>query len=401
MRAALPFALAALALLPPPAATAQRQPARAASAGRAAPAAPRPLEARVDSLVRASIADRAFPAAAVALGRTATPLLLKGYGHFTYVSPKAVTPDSPFDLASLTKVVGTTTVAMRFVDRGLLDLDAPLGRYLPALDSIPSKRAITVRQVMTHSAGLRPFIPFYARGIATREGVLRGILDDSLVYRPGAETRYSDFGFILLGLALERIGGAPLDVLVAREVTGPLGMADTRFRPVGALPDAEAVVPTEFDPGFRRRLVQGEVHAETAWTLGGVAGHAGLFSTARDLARFAAMLVAEGRLPNGTAFVRPETFRRFTARANTPAGSTRAVGWDTRSDAGYSSAGTKMGRRAFGHTGFTGTSLWVDPDAGFYVVLLTNRVYPTRDNAKLGPVRAKLADVAFDALGRR
>ena len=395
---AVPLALTLLLLAP--AAGAQPRPARTAAAGRPA-APPRPLEPRVDSLVRASIADRAFPAAAVAIGRTAAPVLLKGYGRFTYVSPKAVTVDTPFDLASLTKVVATTTVAMRFYERGLLDLDAPLGRYLPALDSVPSKRAITVRQVMTHSAGLRPFIPFYARGIATRAGVLRGILDDSLVYRPGAETRYSDFGFILLGLALERIGGAGLDVLAEREVFGPLGMAATRFRPVGALPDAEAVVPTEFDPGFRRRLVQGEVHDETAWTMGGVSGHAGLFSTARDLGRFAAMLVAAGRLPDGGAYLRPETVRLFTTRAGTPAGSTRALGWDTKADAGYSSGGTKMGRRAFGHTGFTGTSLWVDPDAGFYVVLLTNRVYPTRDNPKLSPVRSKIADLAFDALGRR
>ena len=359
------------------------------------------LTARVDSLMAASLAERAFPAASVAVGAGMTVAHLKGYGHFTYESDRRVLPDTPFDMASLTKVIATTTAAMLLYDRGLFDLDAPLARYLPEL-AATNKRAVTVRQVMLHAAGLRPFIPFHTRGVTTRPALLAAILADSLVYAPGSDSRYSDFGFILIGLAVERISGMTLDAFAAREIFGPLGMANTRFRPVDRAANGqgsgyESVVPTEFDNLYRKRLVQGEVHDETAWTLGGVAGHAGLFSTARDLARFAAMLASNGQV-DGRAFIRPETIRLFTTRANVVPGSTRAIGWDTRSDSGYSSAGTRFGPRSFGHTGFTGTSLWVDPARGLWVVLLTNRVYPTRDNTKHSAVRSKIADLAFESL---
>ncbi len=156
-------------------------------------------------------------------------------------------------------------------------------------------------------------------------------------------------------------------------------------------------MPTEVDNLYRKRLIQGEVHDETAWTLGGVAGHAGLFSTAPDLARFAGMLASEGRLPGGGTFISAATLRLFTARTNDVPGSSRAIGWDTRSETGYSSAGTKFGPRSFGHTGFTGTSLWVDPDRGLWVVLLTNRVYPTRENTRHSAVRSAIADIAFES----
>lgn len=400
-------ALLALAAFAPACADASSPPAAASSASAVdalfAPNGPRrPLSFRVDSLIQASIRQRIFPAAAVAIGRAGSdvPALLRGYGTFTYVSPVRVTVDTPFDMASLTKVLATTAVAARFYERGLLDLDAPLARYVPALDTIAFKRGITVRQAMTHSAGLRPFIPFYARGLFGRNEVLNAILTDTLVYAPGTQTRYSDFGYIMLGLALEQIGGASLDELAYREVFRPLGMTHTRFRPVGALPDNEDVVPTEFDTGFRRRLVQGEVHDETAWTLGGVSGHAGLFSTARDVARFATMLLHEGRLPDGTVFLRPETVRMFRTRDLVVRGSTRSLGWDTKPDTGQTPAGRRTSARTFGHTGFTGTSVWIDPEQGFYVVLLTNRVYPTRDNNRITPVRSQIADLASDAYRR-
>ena len=317
---------------------------------------------------------------------------------FTYdATSPFVDVASAFDMASLTKVVATTTAAMLLVDRGQLDLEAPLARYLPEL-RVTNKRDVTVRQVMTHSAGLRPFIPFHTRGVTTRDALLAAVLADSLVYAPGTESRYSDFGFILLGLAVERITGLPLDQFCARDIWGPLGMTQTHFRPVGRSAGADLVVPTEVDNLYRHRLVQGEVHDETAWTLGGVAGHAGLFSTAADMARFAAMLATDGRLPDGRTFIRPETLRRFTAREGSVRGSTRAIGWDTRSPTGYSSAGTKFGPRAFGHTGFTGTSLWVDPDRGLWVVLLTNRVYPTRENTRHSAVRSDIADLVYESV---
>ena len=362
----------------------------------AAPVLGRTLLARVDSLMDRAVEERAFPAATVSIGVGADVRLVRAYGRFTYdASSPAVTADSPFDMASLTKVIATTTAAMLLVDRGQLDLSAPLSRYLPEL-AATNKRAVTVRQVMTHSAGLRPFISFHTQGVTTREALLAAILADDLVYTPGTDTRYSDFGFILLGLAVERIAGVPLDQFCARDIWGPLGMTATHFRPVGRSAGSDAVVPTEVDNLYRKRLVQGEVHDETAWTLGGVAGHAGLFSTAPDLARFAAMLASQGRLPDGRVFITPATLRLFTTRANDVPGSSRAIGWDTRSETGYSSAGTKFGPRSFGHTGFTGTSLWVDPDRGLWVVLLTNRVYPTRENTRHSAVRSDLADLAVD-----
>ncbi|HYE57258.1 MAG TPA: serine hydrolase domain-containing protein [Rhodothermales bacterium] len=368
-----------------------------------APPAARPagpaasLAARVDSLLDASIRDRAFPGASVAIGIGPDTRLLTAAGRFTYERWAApVTTSSPFDMASLTKVIATTTAAMLLYERNQLDLDVPLARYLPELERT-NKRSVTVRQVMTHSAGLRPFISFHTQGVTTRDRLIQAVLADSLVYAPGTDTRYSDFGFILLGLAIERITGLPLDQFTARDIWGPLGMTQTHFRPVGRTPGHEVVVPTEVDTLYRRRLVQGEVHDETAWTLGGVAGHAGLFSTAEDLAKFAAMLATDGRLPDGRQFLRPQTIRTFVTRAGLVSGSTRAIGWDTRSETGYSSAGTKFGPRSYGHTGFTGTSLWVDPDRGLWVVLLANRVYPTRNNNKHSAVRARIADIAFES----
>ncbi len=353
------------------------------------------LPRQVDSLMQASIRQRAFPGAAVAIGQGQTLGLLEGYGYHTYSSDRRVTPQSLFDLASLTKVVATTTAAMLLYDRGQLDLDAPLARYLPAFAQ-GGKAGLTVRQIMTHTAGLRPFRPFHTEGFTTRDQVISAIMADTLVYRPGTDTRYSDFGIISLGLAIEAITGESLDGFVEREVFEPLGMKNTGFRKAGAGSD-ETVVPTEVDNLWRKKLVQGEVHDEAAFLLGGTAGHAGLFSTAEDLARFATMLVNEGRVGR-RQLIQPETVRLFTRRADASGTSTRALGWDTRSVEGYSSAGTLFGPRSYGHTGFTGTSLWIDPDKKLYVILLTNRVYPTRDNPRLGPVRAALADLAFRAL---
>ncbi|MEM1128440.1 MAG: glycoside hydrolase family 3 N-terminal domain-containing protein [Bacteroidota bacterium] len=348
---------------------------------------------RLDSLLRASIANRAFPGAAVAVGRGPVRVKLEAYGYHTYAARKPVQPTSAFDLASLTKVVATTTAAMQLYEAGQLDLDRPLATYLPAFGQ-RGKADITVRQVLTHTSGLIPFRPFHQEGVTTREAVLDTILASPLIYEPGTDMRYSDFNMIALALAMEQITDMPFEEYTERHIFEPLGMRNTGFRRAGT-PDPEAV-PTEQDPDFRQRLVQGEVHDETAWILGGTAGHAGLFSTAEDLARFGHMLVEEGRV-NGQAFLQPETVRLFTSPQN-PAQHTRALGWDTKSPEGYSSAGTRFGPRSFGHTGFTGTSFWVDPDQELFVILLTNRVYPTRENRGHIPVRPAVADLVYSAL---
>lgn len=349
---------------------------------------------RVDSLLEAAIADRAFPGAAVAIGRGPAIVWLKGYGHFTYTSDQRVTPESVFDLASLTKVVVTTTAAMQLYEAGQLDLDAPVSHYLPEFGQ-HGKARVTIRQLLAHTAGLAPFHPFHQMGLTTAEAVRQAILSDSLVYEPGTQSRYSDLGMIVMGWVIERITGQSLDQYAETHIFRPLGMRHTGFRPVGR-PDT-SVVPTEIDTVFRHRLIQGEVHDETAWILGGVAGHAGLFSTASDLARFAYMLVNAGRIGRHP-FLKSETIRRFTTPVDPARAGTRALGWDTRSPQGYSSAGRLFGPRSFGHTGFTGTSIWIDPDQQLFVILLTNRVYPSRDNQKHLAVRAQLADLAYQAI---
>ncbi|GIV58443.1 MAG: beta-N-acetylhexosaminidase [Rhodothermaceae bacterium] len=351
--------------------------------------------ARVDTLLRHAIERRAFPGAALAVGRDGVLVKRQGYGYFTYDSEQRITPRSRFDLASLTKVVATTTAAMLLYEDGRLDLDAPVVTYLPEFGQ-NGKEHVTIRQLLTHTSGLIPFRPFHRMGFTTREQVLRAILADTLVYRPGTETRYSDFNMIVLALVIERITGQDFATFTREAIFEPLGMHDTGFLPVGQGPDT-TVVPTEYDRDFRKRLVQGEVHDETAYLLGGVAGHAGLFSTADDLALFAYMLTNGGTL-HGRRFLRPETIRLFTTRADPTGESTRALGWDTKSPEGYSSAGHLFGPNSFGHTGFTGTSLWIDPDRRLFVILLTNRVYPTRENRGHIAVRAAVADLAAGAL---
>lgn len=350
-------------------------------------------QTRIDSLIHAAIARRAFPGAAVAVGRAGTITWMEGYGYHTYDLEAEITPQSQFDMASLTKVIATTTAVMKLYEDGAIDLDAPLARYLPEF-GVNGKERVTVRQVLTHQSGLIPFRSFHTLGVTTREALIDAIMNEELQYRPGSDTRYSDLGMISLALAIERITGRPYAEYVRTEVFLPLGMHDTFFRTTGE-PDP-SVVPTEIDRTFRARLMQGEVHDEAAWILGGTAGHAGLFSTAADLARFGYMMVNDGRI-NGRQFLKPETIRLFTTRAD-PDGSTRALGWDTRSTRGYSSAGTLFGPRSFGHTGFTGTSIWFDPDQQLFVILLTNRVYPTRDNNLHVPVRAELADIVYRSI---
>jgi CubicO group peptidase (beta-lactamase class C family) len=227
-----------------------------------------------------------------------------------------------------------------------------------------------------------------------------------LAFEPGAKTVYSDLGIILLGDILERVSGTPFEELARRRVLGPLGMKDTGYRPAAAL--LERIAPTEND-SWRGRVVRGEVHDENAAALGGVAPHAGLFGTAPDLAHLAQMLLDGGTFA-GQRIVSRATVELFTERAGVPV-SSRALGWDTPADEsgqrsavpgepGYSSAGTLLSARSFGHTGFTGTSMWMDPERELYVILLTNRVHPTRDNNEIRAVRAQVADAVVRALDR-
>ena len=349
------------------------------------PSLPRTL----DSLLDAALAQRVAPALALAVGRHGRLVYAATRGRLTY-APDAppVTDSTLFDLASLTKVLATTPLAMQFEEAGLLDLDAPLERWLPELRD-PSKRLLTPRLLLTHRAGLEAFAPLY-RTVRGRDAYLAEIDRRPLVYPPGTRSLYSDWSMVLLGFVLERIGQAPLDVLFERRIAGPLGLRDTRFRPPAAW--RARIAPTEVDAA-RGGLIWGEVHDPNAWALGGVAGHAGLFGSLRDLTVLAQTFLQHGRYGD-VALVRPETFARWTAPQ--AAGSSRALGWDT--PAGESSAGRYFGPRSFGHTGFTGTSLWIDPAKDLFVVLLTNRVHPTSANPRHTELRRAVADAVQRAV---
>jgi CubicO group peptidase (beta-lactamase class C family) len=343
------------------------------------------LPERIDSLLRSAIADGVAPGAAVAVGRRGRVVHLAGYGAIdTPADAPEVDPSTTlFDLASLTKVVATTTAAMLLEDRGLLDLDRPVREYLPEL-SDPAKAAITPRMLLVHTGGLEAFAPLF-RELRGREAYLAAINERPLRAAPGTTTVYSDWDFVLLQLIIERITGEPLDEFVAEQIFVPLGMTNTGYRPDPSL--KQRIAATEVQE-LRGGKVHGEVHDENAWALGGVAGHAGLFSTASDLAIFARMMLNGGRCGE-VELLRPATVARWTARQERR--SSRALGWDTPSP--RSSAGRYFSPWSFGHTGFTGTSIWMDPTRELFVVLLTNRVNPTRDNPRAGPLRRALADL--------
>lgn len=230
-------------------------------------------------------------------------------------------------------------------------------------------------------------------GFTERTQVIDAIMQDTLAYLPGSEYQYSDLGMITLGLVIEEVTGMGLAEYTRENIFKPLGMTQTEFKSVNGVGDTVSV-PTEFDDTFRQRLIQGEVHDETAYLLGGAAGHAGLFSTASDLGRFARMMLAGGEI-DGLRFLRQSTIEYFTARPDSPDEGERGLGWDLKSLEGYTSAGQYFSSESYGHTGFTGTSIWLDPENDVFAVLLTNRVYPTRNNRAHIAIRPEFADLAF------
>jgi CubicO group peptidase (beta-lactamase class C family) len=332
--------------------------------------------------------DRAYPAAVVEAGTRHESLWRQAFGRLDYdAEAPATTNETLFDLASLTKVIATTSLAMRLVEQGTIDLTDPIRRWLPEWRG-KDRDEVTLRSLLTHSSGLTSWLPFY-RDYTSRQDFQHAICSLPLEYEPDTQAIYSDLGFILLGFVLETAAQKAFetqaDELLRQVTTSPL-----LFNPPAALRSAAA--PTEHDPWRGRRLA-GEVHDENCWALGGVAGHAGLFGTAQAVGDFArAMLGAiDG---SDTRIAASHVVRRFVARADIPG--SRALGWDTMLPT--SSCGTKMSPTAFGHTGFTGTTLWIDPERGIYVVFLTNRVNPTRENNAIQKIRPALHDAVLTAL---
>jgi CubicO group peptidase (beta-lactamase class C family) len=294
-----------------------------------------------------------------------------------------------FDLASLSKVIGTTSAVMKLFDSGKIGLDDPVSKYLPAFAG-GEKAAITIRHLLTHRAGFPPFRQFW-KFCETPAAMVDSAFATPLVARPGDTTIYSDIGFITLGKVVESASGSTLDAFLQKEYFGPLGLRSTMYAPPAAR--ADQIAPTEIDTSWRHRLVRGEVHDENAAFLGGVSGHAGLFSTSTDLAVLMTMLLQRGTY-GGRKFLEPSTVDLFTRN---PSPGSRLLGWDVKSPSG-SSAGRLFGPSSFGHTGFTGTSIWVDPDRDLCVVFLTNRVHPTRANTRVSGVRPALHDAVVRAI---
>jgi CubicO group peptidase (beta-lactamase class C family) len=337
-----------------------------------------------------AIEQQALPGAALAITHSGKLVALKALGRFTFEhnSPQ-VTADSIFDLASVSKVIATTCMAMVLYERGLLDLDVPIAALLPQFASEDARRReVTFRMLLAHSSGLPAYEKLYLRA-TSKDDLLRQAFSVPLKYAPAAHAEYSDIGFILLGLALERISEEPLDRFCQREVFGPLGMLHTAFNPPSAW--KSQILPTANDQTFRKRIIQGEVQDENASVMGGVAGHAGVFSSAADLARF-----AHSMLSGGAPIVRPETLALFTRRETYPLGTSRALGWDTPSLA--SQSGMYFSSASFGHLGYTGTSLWIDPERQLSVTLLTNRTWPDCSNQAIKDVRPKFHDAVVEAL---
>lgn len=389
MSATLTAAVVAACAVPP---TQVPGPVRAGTPGLLMPGNPTDagmrsdLNAALDSIMKSAIAEGAAPGGALAVGRYGRLVHMKGYGTLDTVKTSApVDENTIYDMASLTKVIATTTAAMMLEEQGMLDLDRTVASYLPEFNA-PDKAAITIRMLITHRGGLEAFAALY-KEFKGRDQYLTQINLRPLRSTPGTETVYSDWDLILTQLVIEKITGQTLDQFVSEKVFVPLGMAATMFNPDSAR-FFSRIAPTEID-SVRGGLVHGKVHDENAWAIGGVSGHAGLFSSARDLSVFAQMLLNGGEY-NGVRIVKSSTLARWTAPQSRT--SSRALGWDTPSKG--SSAGNYFSPRSFGHTGFTGTSIWIDPEKNLFVILLTNRVNPTRNNNRHVPLRRAVADAA-------
>ena len=353
--------------------------------------------ARVDEAIARAVGEKKVPGAVVVVGRRGKIVLAKAFGRRS-VEPtdEPMTRDTVFDMASLTKPVATATSAMVLLERGKFRLTDRVVTYLPEMNG-NGKDAITIEQLLRHRSGLIPDDPIsdYAEG---PEVAWRKIGELSPVTMPGERFSYSDVGFLVLGRLVEKASGRSLDEFARATLFEPLGMADTGFRPIGASPDrptpASRVAPTERDGG---RMLRGVVHDPRSRALGGVAGHAGLFSTADDLAVFAQMLLDGGKGPDGKRVLSPLTVRAMADPGSTPEGQRRGLGWDVETS--YSGPrGSLFGPTSFGHTGFTGTSLWIDPETETFVILLTSRLHPDGKGASPGALRAEVATLVASSI---
>lgn len=345
----------------------------------------------VQQILHEAIAERAFPGAALVVSRQGKVVLETYAGAHTYDSDSVpVSEQTIYDLASLTKVMVTTPLCMKLFEANKLHLEEAVGSVVPEFTEDEGRpEHVTFRHLLAHSSGLPAHRKYYEHAHHA-EQVLQQVFATPLEVDPATRAEYSDIGFILLGIAIERLMGATLDVLAHREVFGPLGLSCS----YGPLTHVHDVPPTLEAVDFRDRRICGQVNDENAWVMGGVAGHAGLFGTARDVDTFAQMM-----LRGGAPLFKPDTVKVFTTRQTSPAGTSRALGWDTPSPP--SQSGKYLSAQSYGHLGYTGTSLWIDPERELAITLLTNRTYPDNTSHKIKQYRPRIHDAVIESLGVR
>ncbi len=346
---------------------------------------------RAFAVLQAGIEQRAFPGASVAVAHQGKLVALKGLGRFTYDSDSTeVRAQTVYDLASLTKVLAATAACMRLYDRAKFRLEQRIVEVLPEFaGSDPRRSQITFRMLLAHSSGLPAYVKLFQTA-KSRDELLAQAFQVALVSDPGARAQYSDMGFILLGVALERTAGEHLDAFCRREIFRPLNLVSLGFHSAAEALEAR-VAPTEDDTRFRRRVIQAEVNDENAWVMGGVAGHAGCFGDSESVATFAQCL-----LNGGAPLFLTHTVEFFTRRESAPAGTSRTLGWDTPSPP--SQSGQYFSPKSYGHLGYTGTSLWIDPERQLSVTLLTNRTWPDRSSQAIKEIRPAFHDVVVEAI---
>ena len=348
----------------------------------------------LDSLIYDAIQDSVFPGAVVGVVKNGSMIWNKGYGYHDYMKTRKTEARDVFDLASITKVMATTTATMKLVENGLLSLNDPVSKFIPEYRS-ESKKSITIRNLLLHNSGLPPF-RIYVDSLRTREEIVDAIQNEPLTGVPGEKYVYSDLGMILLAEIIEQVSGRSIDQYIRREFFYPMGMVTAHFNPlrVGRWM-ANLIPPTEIDTVYDRGVVQAKVHDERAYFMDGIAGHAGLFASARDIAIWTTML-QNGGVYGGERYLSPETIHLFTSVQDEE--SRRGLGFDHKSGPN-STAGALTSMETYGHTGFTGTSVWTDPEKDLSIILLTNRTWPTRENGKrISEIRRKVANIVVKSM---
>jgi CubicO group peptidase (beta-lactamase class C family) len=345
---------------------------------------------RLETVMDRAVRDSVFPGASLAVIYRGKIVFHKAFGHLTYEKKSAPADTTTiYDAASLTKAVVTSSIVMQLAERDSLDLHAPVDRYRPGFTAA-GKGGVTIEQLMRHTSGLRAHT-FFSAACRNPDEVLTAIEKDSLSYQPGTKTVYSDLGFIMLGRIVESRTGNSLASNFHARFSGPLDMRSTMFLPPAEL--LPRIAPTEPDAKWPLNTARPLVNDQNAALLGGVAGHAGLFTTTGDLCRMVRMLMNGGSY-GGKTFIRPETVRMFLQKSDSP----RAIGWDMVTPGGSSSAGSRFSGSSWGHLGYTGTSIWVDPEKELAVILLSNRVWPSSENIRIRKFRPLLHDTIIECI---